>query len=143
MQSLEEEGPGVIEENRPPANWPEKGSIEFAKVRMRYRKNLPLVLKNVSFKIEPREKIGIEDEDFLAIRSIYFKLFFVVGIVGRTGSGKSSLGVCLFRLVDLTSGFIKIDGIDIAEIGLEDLRLKLSIIPQDPVLFIGTIRYGR
>ncbi|EFX63846.1 ABC protein, subfamily ABCC, partial [Daphnia pulex] len=124
LQTLESEGPAVVQERRPPKDWPQRGSILFSNVKMRYRPNLPLVLillNNVSFHIRPKEKIGI---------------------VGRTGSGKSSLGVALFRLVDLASGLIEIDGINISEIGLEDLRSKLSIIPQDPVLFIGTVRYN-
>jgi ATP-binding cassette subfamily C (CFTR/MRP) protein 5 len=107
---------------------------------MRYRANLPLVLNNVSFHIRPKEKIGIfriQNPNYA-----YAKLFNIFsGIVGRTGSGKSSLGVALFRLVDLASGLIEIDGINISDIGLEDLRSKLSIIPQDPVLFIGTVRW--
>nr|QST14989.1 ABCC5 protein [Diaphanosoma celebensis] len=121
FQTLEAEGPAIVENRRPQENWPRHGAIRFSNVKMRYRTNLPLVLKGISFDIEPGEKIGI---------------------VGRTGSGKSSLGVALFRLVELSSGSIKIDGVNIAEIGLEDLRSKLSIIPQDPVLFIGTIRYN-
>ncbi|XP_057372866.1 ATP-binding cassette sub-family C member 5-like [Daphnia carinata] len=119
--TLESEDPAIVKDQRPPLDWPTKGSIQFSNVKMRYRHNLPLVLDGVSFDIEPQAKIGI---------------------VGRTGSGKSSLGVALFRLVDLSSGVIKIDGINISEMGLEDLRSKLSIIPQDPVLFIGTIRYN-
>lgn len=118
-QGLESEGPAVIKDRRPPKDWPHNGAIRFVNVKMGYRANLPLALQGVTFEIKPREKIGI---------------------VGRTGSGKSSLGSCLFRLVELSGGVIKVDDLNIAEIGLEDLRSKLAIIPQDPVLFIGTIR---
>ena len=110
----------MIKDRRPPKDWPQHGAIRFVNVKMGYRPNLPLALQEITFDVKPREKIGI---------------------VGRTGSGKSSLGSCLFRLVELNGGVIKIDDINIAEIGLEDLRSKLAIIPQDPVLFIGTIRY--
>ncbi|CAK4317702.1 unnamed protein product [Aphanomyces euteiches] len=101
------------------AKWPAAGALTFAGVDLRYRPGLPLVLKNLSFTIQPREKIGI---------------------VGRTGAGKSSLVVALMRLVELDAGQITMDGVDISTIGLHDLRDKISIIPQDPVLFSGTIR---
>ncbi|XP_068596454.1 ATP-binding cassette sub-family C member 5 [Brachionichthys hirsutus] len=120
IKHLESEAPRRSPEATAPApSWPQQGKLTFQDVEMRYREDLPLVLKNLSFIIRPEE---------------------TVGIVGRTGSGKSSLGVALFRLVELTRGSIIIDGINIAQIGLDDLRRKLAIIPQEPVLFIGTVR---
>jgi len=102
--------------------WSGEGAIVFDKVRMRYRPGLPEVLRGVSFSIKARERIGI---------------------VGRTGSGKSSLMAVLFRLVELergTGGSVRIDGADISELGLDFLRSSMAIIAQDPVLFTGSIR---
>lgn len=101
------------------SQWPQTGSISFSNVQMRYREGLPLVLQGLSMDIRGGERIGI---------------------VGRTGAGKSSIMSALFRITELSSGSIKIDGIDISTIGLHDLRSRLAIIPQDPALFHGTIR---
>ncbi|KAM6443796.1 ATP-binding cassette sub-family C member 5 isoform 1-T2 [Liasis olivaceus] len=119
IKTLSLEAPARIKNKAPPPDWPPEGEIIFENAEMRYRESLPLVLKKVCFTIKPKEKIGI---------------------VGRTGSGKSSLGMALFRLVELSGGCIKIDGVKISDIGLADLRSKLSIIPQEPVLFSGTVR---
>lgn len=105
--------------HRPPYNWPSAGSVEFRNVSLRYRPGLPRVLRNISFSINAKEKIGI---------------------VGRTGAGKSSLIVALMRLTELDGGAVLIDGVDISGIGLHDLRGSVSIIPQDPVLFSGSVR---
>jgi len=116
---IEHEGP--FETERDLANWPSAGKIDFVDVNLRYRPNLPLVLRGVSFAINAKEKVGI---------------------AGRTGAGKSSLAVALFRLTEIDDGKILIDDEDTASVGLTKLRSRLSIIPQDPVLFIGTIRYN-
>lgn len=105
--------------NRPPSNWPERGEVEFDNVTVKYAEDAPPVLSNISFKTCPAEKIGI---------------------VGRTGAGKSTLFLALFRILEAMEGKILIDDIDIRTIGLYDLRSKLGIIPQDPILFTGTIR---
>uniref|UniRef100_T1J568 Multidrug resistance-associated protein 5 n=1 Tax=Strigamia maritima TaxID=126957 RepID=T1J568_STRMM len=120
-KNLITERPSINESYRTPSDWPSKGLIEFEDVCLRYRPELPLVLKRLNFVIEPNEKIGI---------------------VGRTGSGKSSLGVALFQLTELASGHIFIDNLDIGKLGLEELRSRMSLIPQDPILFIGTVRYN-
>ncbi|XP_041117373.1 canalicular multispecific organic anion transporter 1 isoform X3 [Polyodon spathula] len=104
---------------RPPPHWPEDGKIQFDNYKVRYRPELDLVLNGITCDISSTEKIGI---------------------VGRTGAGKSSLTNCLFRVIEAAGGRILIDGIDIATLGLHDLRQKLTIIPQDPVLFSGSLR---
>ena len=100
-------------------SWPEKGEIVFDNVLMRYRAGLPLVLQGLDLVVAGGERIGI---------------------VGRTGAGKSSIMSTLFRLVELSGGSISIDGVNIATVGLYDLRSRLAIIPQDPTLFRGTVR---
>ena len=114
---LEEEPP--LRLTPVPPSWPQKGGIVFSEVQMRYREGLPLVLHGLNLTVTGGERIGV---------------------VGRTGAGKSSIMSALFRLVELSSGRISIDGIDISTVGVKDLRTRLAIIPQDPTLFRGTIR---
>ncbi|KAM9997771.1 hypothetical protein ACTFIY_007409 [Dictyostelium cf. discoideum] len=113
------EAPQIIDDCRPSPDWPINGSIKFDNLVMRYREGLDPVLKGITCEIKAKEKIGI---------------------VGRTGAGKSSIVLALFRLIEASEGSISIDGENIAKFGLKDLRRNLAIIPQDPVLFSGTLR---
>ncbi|XP_036051966.1 multidrug resistance-associated protein 1 isoform X4 [Onychomys torridus] len=115
----EKEAPWQIQETAPPSTWPHSGRVEFRDYCLRYREDLDLVLKNINVTIEGGEKVGI---------------------VGRTGAGKSSLTLGLFRINESAEGEIIIDGVNIAKIGLHHLRFKITIIPQDPVLFSGSLR---
>jgi len=116
--SLPEEAPAHTNTQLPP-QWPESGALQLKDVCMRYRPELPLVLKDLNLDIPAGTRVAV---------------------VGRTGAGKSSITSVLFRLVELASGSIILDGVDISTVGLQRLRRSLSIIPQDPTLFKGTIR---
>jgi ABC-type multidrug transport system fused ATPase/permease subunit len=116
---IDQEPPSVIEGHRPPAAWPTTASIEIKDLVIRYAPELDPVLHGISFKTKPHEKVGI---------------------VGRTGSGKSTMALSFFRFLEPSSGSISIDGIDITKIGIQDLRSRMTIIPQDAILFSGTIR---
>ncbi|XP_016701107.1 ABC transporter C family member 8 [Gossypium hirsutum] len=119
FMNIPEEPPAIIEDNRPPSSWPYKGRIELQELKIRYRSNAPLVLKGITCTFLEGTRVGV---------------------VGRTGSGKTTLISALFRLVEPSSGRVLIDGLDICSMGLKDLRMKLSIIPQEPTLFRGSIR---
>jgi ATP-binding cassette subfamily C (CFTR/MRP) protein 1 len=115
----EQEAPWDVPTNQPLSNWPDNGQVDFKDYQVRYREGLDLVLRGISFSVKGGEKVGI---------------------VGRTGAGKSSLTLSLFRIIEAAGGQILIDGVDISELGLHALRSRLTIIPQDPVLFSGTLR---
>ncbi|KAH1017951.1 hypothetical protein HUJ05_008526 [Dendroctonus ponderosae] len=116
---METEADWDIPNKKPAETWPENGQLDFKNFSVKYRAGLDLVLKGISFHIKGGEKVGI---------------------VGRTGAGKSSLTLGLFRIIEAAHGQILIDNKDIADIGLHDLRSRLTIIPQDAVLFSGSLR---
>ena len=115
------ERPNLLVSDLSLKNWPSKGEIIFENFNVKYRKDTELVLKNINFQIKPGEHLGI---------------------VGRTGSGKSTITLCLFRILEAFSGHIYIDGIDISKVGLNKLRESITIIPQDSTLMNGTLRYN-
>uniref|UniRef100_A0A8D3D6H4 ABC-type glutathione-S-conjugate transporter n=1 Tax=Scophthalmus maximus TaxID=52904 RepID=A0A8D3D6H4_SCOMX len=118
-ENTPKEAAWTLEERLLPAAWPNTGNIQFEDYGLQYRKELDWALKDISINIQNREKVGI---------------------VGRTGAGKSSLALGIFRVLEAVEGRIFIDGINIAHIGLHDLRSKITIIPQDPVVFSGSLR---
>lgn len=119
FSSIPSESPLVVEEYRPMEKWPWYGTIQMDDLQIKYKHDMPMVLKGISCIFPGERKIGV---------------------VGRTGSGKSTLIQALFRIVEPSAGRIIIDGVDISLLGLHDLRSRLSIIPQEPTLFQGTIR---
>lgn len=119
FMKVDQEPPSEIPETEPKPEWPSRGEIEVKDVSLRYAPHLPRVIKNVTFHVEPSNKIGV---------------------VGRTGAGKSTIITAFFRFLDPETGYIKIDDVDICSIGLRNLRQAITIIPQDPTLFTGTIR---
>ncbi|WVQ83340.1 hypothetical protein IAT38_005479 [Cryptococcus sp. DSM 104549] len=114
-----EASPTLPEDPSPDEKWPTDGAVSFKDVQMRYRPDLPLVLKGVNFDIRPGEKVGV---------------------IGRTGAGKSSIAQVLFRTVEICGGTIEIDGKDTRSLGMDTLRQRIAIIPQDTFLFGGSIR---
>lgn len=119
FMEVEQEPPVEIPETKPPADWPQHGEIDVKDLSLRYAPELPRVIKNATFHV---------------------KLCSKIGIVGRTGAGKSTIITAFFRFLEAETGSIAIDGVDISKIGLNDLRQAITIIPQDPTLFTGTIR---
>ncbi|KAF9484355.1 ABC transporter [Pholiota conissans] len=118
-KNVEQEAPYEYSDKKTPPSWPSQGHLELKNITLKYRPELPAVIKGISMDIRAGEKVGI---------------------VGRTGAGKSSIMIALERLVELESGSIMLDGIDISTIGLLELRSNIAVIPQDALLFAGTLR---
>merc|ERR1712130_388829 len=116
---IQSEGPYTSEESEITTQWPSRGAVTFEDFTMSYRRGIDPVIRGVSFNINPGEKIGV---------------------VGRTGAGKSSLVAALLRMTDCTEGKVFIDNVDISSVGLEDLRTKITVIPQEYHMFTGSIR---
>jgi ABC-type multidrug transport system fused ATPase/permease subunit len=121
MDQLQSEKPAIVESNRPPVKWPSQGHVSIRNLNLRYRSDLPLVLQGLNVEIEAGSKVGI---------------------VGRTGAGKSTILTALLRIVEHDSGSIWVDGLNISDLGLEDLRSRIAVIPQEPILFSGTLRFN-
>ncbi|CAJ1373645.1 unnamed protein product [Effrenium voratum] len=119
--NLDLEPPHHLPSDPTPNSWPREGSIEFQDIFLRYRPELPTVLNGLSLEVRAREKIGI---------------------CGRTGAGKSSVLNVLLRIVEIESGRVLLDGLDINTLGLHCLRHSMTVIPQDPILFSGTLRFN-
>lgn len=105
----------------PEKSWPQKGKVEFNQISLRYRPTTERVLNNITLEIEPGKKIGV---------------------VGRTGAGKSTVALTLSRILELETGFINVDGIDISQMKLNNLRSKVTMIPQDAVIFSNTLHFN-
>jgi len=119
INNVPNEDAAIIRNSRPAKGWPQKGEIQYQNYAMKYRPTLPPVLHDLTFTVKSGESVGV---------------------CGRTGAGKSSLFLTLFRMSPFIEGKIFIDGLDISTIGLQDLRKNIAIIPQEPTLFTGTVR---
>ncbi|KAF2805217.1 P-loop containing nucleoside triphosphate hydrolase protein [Mytilinidion resinicola] len=119
--NLPQEALAVTKDVHLPEIWPSKGAVQYEGVSARYAPGMDPVLRNVSFTVNPNERVGI---------------------VGRTGAAKSSLALTLLRGLEAESGHTRIDNVDTKEVGLRDLRRRLAIVPQDPTLFAGTLRFN-
>lgn len=124
-----------MDDKKPPPEWPTQGNVEFHDYSVRYREGLDLVLKQLSLSVKGGEKVryrpaGGDMASKIPTPPMTLCFPTQIGIVGRTGAGKSSMTLCLFRLLEAAAGEITIDDVKIAEIGLHDLRSKLTIIPQ-------------
>merc|ERR1719198_124271 len=118
---LPQEAAPVVEDCRPPPGWPAEGRIVASDLSLKYESSPKLVVERMSFTVPARSSVGV---------------------VGRTGAGKSTLALALLRILEAHEGSLSIDGVDLSTIGLEDVRKGIAIVPQDPVLFNGTVRFN-